>query len=486
MKIKLITLLLVLCSLSAAAQKKSSTPQKEEMRAVWLTTNYRIDWPSKAYKNSNDINIQQEELIDMLDKLKAANVNMVFLQVRFQGTVIYNSQIEPISHYIAGVKNTWSKYDPLKFAVSECHKRGIECHAWFVAYNAGAKENMTETIYKNRNLLKSGEREYWFDPGLPETNAYLISLIKELVKNYDIDGFHLDYIRYPAEGSDFGDEDTYRKYRKGGIRKDDWRRENINRFVSDVYDTIKIVKPWVQVSSAVVPYYKKLSANRKHWTAYHDAYQDPEEWLKNGKMDFIVPMIYNKSDLFDSAVKDWMSRSQGRYVVPGIGVYLLNEKEKGGNWSLKDISDQIQFCQDNHTHGTGLFSAKHLMTNKKGLYNELQNKHYNTPALLPPMSWLSKVKPPAPGRPKAAKTGQYIYLNWDDIEAPDNNKYFYNVYRSATSPVDTNNPANLVDTRINGSSLFIDASARGYYYVVTTYDRYHNESMPSAEIYFKP
>ncbi|MDL2223479.1 family 10 glycosylhydrolase [Bacteroidales bacterium OttesenSCG-928-M11] len=460
---------------------------KTEIRAAWLATNFRIDWPSKAFMNSDDINNQMDEFINILDKLKEANINMIFLQTRFQGSVIYRSEIEPMSSYIAGVENTWSKYDPLKFAIDECHKRGIECHTWFVTYNLGSKDKPSETTTKNFDLIKAGEKEYWLNPGDLRTNKYILSLVKELVSNYDIDGLHLDYIRYPAEATDFPDEDTFLQYGNGS-NKADWRRENINRLISQIHNTVKSQKPWVQISAAVVPYYTNLTETQKsHWTAMHDAFQDPEEWIKNGKIDFVVPMIYNKSSLFGAAVKDWMNRNHNRYVVAGVGTYLLNEKEAGGNWPLKEISDQIKLVRDNNMHGVAFYSTKTLVNNQKGLFNELKKNQFDNPALLLPLNWLSQSIPATPNRPKIMPAGDYLFVKWDEVKAPHVSRLFYNVYRSTESPVDITNPKNLVDTRIEGTSLFLPTHDKnGYYYVVTSYDRYHNESLPSKEIFYRP
>lgn len=479
MKLKFIIIILLLSSVSLFAQNK------EEVRAVWVATNYRIDWPSKAFLDSDGINQQQDEFIDLLDKLKKANVNMIFLQTRFKGEVIYQSEIEPMTPYIAGTKNTWSKYDPLDFAIRECRKRGIECHAWFVAYNAGSKEKPSATVENQRHLLLSGEKEYWFDPGNPGTNKYLLSLIQELVEKYDIDGIHLDYLRYPAEASDFPDDRTYQKYGKGKA-KGDWRRENINRFVSEVYDSVKQTKPWVQVSASTVPYYKRLSGvSRSHWTAYNDAFQDPQDWMERGKIDFIVPMIYSKENLFNPAVQDWSVRCGDRFFVPGIGAYLLNESERGGDWTLKTVSDQLAYCRDSQVKGVSLYSANYILSNKKGLFDAL-TKHFRSPALLPEMSWLSKKIPPAPNRPKITRSGDYLYVKWKGLRQPKDNRYYYNVYRSKTSPVDITNPDNLVRSRVDGSAVFIPADNTAYHYVITSYDRYHNESFASPELFYKP
>ena len=458
------------------------------MRAVWLTTNYSLDWPNKPFRNTYEINDQQEELINVLDKLKAANFNVVFLQTRLRGDVIYNSKIEPVSPYIAAVKNTWSKYDPLAFAIEECHKRGLECHAWFVTYPLGVekkkgKGDESPTVKKNKDQVRKHAGELFLDPGDPKTNEYLLSLVKELVANYDIDGFHMDYIRYPDKVSKSYDEISYKKYGKGKSIEN-WRRENINQFVYSVYDTIKAMKPWVQVSSSVVGMYDKISDNnQKHWTAYNSVFQDPENWLKNGKHDFIVPMMYYVDDFFYPFVIDWLQRSHDRLIVPGLGLYQLDEKE--ANWTSKQITDQIQYSRDHNTGGNAFYRARYLMNNKKDVANKIINNYYNYPALIPAMTWLDSIPPLPPGQPDANTMGDYIYLNWKYTKQ-DNKEVFFNVYRSET-PINIRDPKNLLATRLDDSALFTPYNKdepSGYYYLVTSYDRYHNESESSESIFF--
>jgi len=459
---------------------------KTEMRAVWLTTNSGLDWPSFAYQDSDDINKQQDEMIDILDKLEDANINTVFIQVRSNGTVIYNSDIEPISSYIAGVENTWSNYDPLKFIIRECHLRGMECHAWLVIYKAGSEADFPkETFDKTYEMVKRQGNNFWFDPGHPKTNPYLLSLIEEVVKGYDVDGIHLDYVRYNENMTDDFDSTNFKKHGKGK-RKADWRRDNINQFVYSVYDLVKRQKPWVQVSAAGAPYYKKLDTKRSHWLAYDQVFQDAEDWMKKGKLDFLVPMTYNKGELFDLAIKDWFKRSSDRYIVPGLGVYFLDENERGGNWPLKDVLHQINYSRENGMGGNAFFRAKHFLSNTKGLYNEVQKNLYTYPALLPKTVWSQVVHPiPAPLRPKLRITGEYIYVYWDKLQDTPVNKVYYNIYRSKTSPVDISDPKNLVKIRLDGSSCFLPYEDKAYYYVITAYDRYHNESPASRETYFR-
>jgi uncharacterized lipoprotein YddW (UPF0748 family) len=459
------------------------------MRAVWLTSIYSLDWPGKPFKNTNDIHRQQEELTEILDKLKAANFNTVFIQTRLRGDVIYNSQIEPVSRYIRGAEKTGTKYDPLAFAVAECHKRGLECHAWFVTYPVGRKmingrENNSPVLKKHKNRIRLVGSEFYLDPGDPETNIYLISLVEEIVEKYDIDGIHMDYIRYPEEG--FPDNPTYLRHGKGK-KKDNWRRENINRFVSGLYDAVKSRKRWVQVSSSVVGIYKKNPADAKksYLTAYDGVYQDPVKWLQQEKHDFIVPLMYQADDLFFPFILEWKSLRQGRYVIPGLAVYKLDEKE--GNWSINKIKEQINYSRENQMGGNVFFRTQFLLNNKKGIWDELKNNFYRHPALLPPLAWLDATPPAPPEKLEATAVGDCLFLSWESARQPDNKEVNYNVYRSKKFPVDLNNARNLVATHVAGLTLLTPLNhpvKTGYYYVVTSYDRYHNESVASEPVCF--
>ncbi|GHT73677.1 hypothetical protein AGMMS50262_05190 [Bacteroidia bacterium] len=455
---------------------------KEEIRAVWLTTNYALDWPKKPFKNSNDINQQQDELIDILDQLKAANFNVVFLQARLRGDVIYNSAIEPVSPYIQGVKNTWSKYDPLAFAIEECHKRGLECHAWFVTYPMGQEKDKNS---KKKSFYRTYNGEVYLDPGDPQTNNYLLSLIDEIVEKYDIDGIHLDYIRYPEKGANFPDKDTYQRYGKGK-EKTDWRRENINKFVSELYDRVKNKKSWVQVSSSVVGMYEKIEGDKKkYWTAYHSVFQDPENWLAKGKHDFIVPMMYYADGLFFPFIQNWKTKANGRYIVPGLGLYQMDEHES--NWNPQTIVEQIRYSRDNHMSGNAFFRAQHICRNKKGISDEIKSQFYQYPAVCPPLKWLDKTPPVQPVNLKAVTSGIYLFLSWDKTVQPENKQVFFNVYRSETWPIDTQKAEHLLAVRLSDTMLFIpidNSVVSGYYYAVSSYDRFHNESILCEPVYF--
>ena len=273
MRRKLIGFILLLLIVNSVHFISAVEPIKKEIRGVWLTTVYGLDWPHQPATNSLTREKQQRDLIDILDRLQDANFNTVFLQVRLRGDVIWRSDIEPASKIFSGKYGLMPGYDPLTFVIEECHKRGMECHAWFVTFPLGTDKNVKEqgkrsVVKRHPKLCKRHNGEWYLDPGVPETSDYILSLVKEIVKGYDIDGIHFDYIRYPEQAKSFPDKVLYRKSGKK-LSLSEWRRANINKMMSCIYDWVKSVKPWVQVSSAPLGKYNRIErVPNAGWTAY--------------------------------------------------------------------------------------------------------------------------------------------------------------------------------------------------------------------------
>jgi uncharacterized lipoprotein YddW (UPF0748 family) len=474
-----------------------SAQPKREIRGVWVTVNYALDWPNHPLHSGADIERQKEDFDRMLDQLKDAGINMIFMQTRLRGSVIYPSKIEPVNGYFLQ-KSAAAKYDPLAYAVDACRKRGMECHAWMVVYPVGSGRTSVKKKGRKatrslsvpgryKDMAKPFKGILYLDPGNPKTTDYLVSLVREVVAGYDIDGIHFDYVRYPDNGRNFPDNDTYKRYGKGED-KAQWRRENINRFVYEAYDTVKSLKPWVQVSSSVVGMYDTISTVKSpHWTALHSVYQDPADWMQKGKHDFIVPMMYYADDLFFPFVDDWIARCNGRLAVPGLGLYQMDACEFG--WKPDVLLEQIRYSRDRRTQGNVFFRARYLLENKKGICGEISSRFYSTPAILPALTWLNRSLPEVPKQVYARKNPYSLLLEWDKITTGEmlEKTVFYNVYRSKTFPVDTDDPVNLIATRLVNNFHEIPVDNRvesGYYYAVTSYDRYHNESAASNAVYF--
>ncbi len=448
-----------------------------------------MDWPDSPIRNQNDVVRQQEEFCRILDELKRANFNVVFLQTRIRGNVIYPSKIEPWSNFVNWAPSLNPGYDPLAFAIEACHARGLECHVWFVTYPLGLEKikgrpNNSPTVMRNKTLVKKFKGELYLDPGNPQTRSYLLSLVTEIVSKYDIDGFHFDYIRYPDRASDFPDQDTYKKYGQNE-NIDSWRRNNINQFVYEAYDTIKSLKPWVMVSSSVLGMYQKIPGNTQaHWTAYYSVFRDPADWLSKGKHDLIVPMMYYMDNLFYPFVKNWQDHSFNRYVIPGIGLYRMDQNE--GGWNSSIILDQLRYCRLSHTQGNAFYRARYLMDNLKSVSDSIKTEFYRYPSQIPPIYWQDSIAPAVPEKPDVVQTGDILQITWDSNPLVTE-KLYYSVYCSEQFPIDTENQENLLATRVSANrfELPIDRNReKGYYFLITASDRYHNESEGSKVVFY--
>lgn len=465
--ISLFFLFLVFC-LTLSAQEPAV-----EVRAAWLTTNWQLDWPRKGITVAE----QKKELEDILDELQKQHFNLILFQVRAQGRTFYRSLVEDKSPYF----NASEGFDPLAFAIEACHQRGMECHAWIPAFPM-EQIKMTrrgKILEKRPDYYKRSGNAWFLDPGRTETRTRMVLLVREIVSKYDVDGIHLDYIRY-SDSKNFNDDDTYRLYGRGQ-NKDEWRRNNITKIVAEVYDTVKAHKKWVQVSSSPIGKYKPLKKG-DGWTAYETVFQDAGLWMKEGKHDLIFPMMYYSGVDFYPYVSQWKETANGRPVIPGLGVYRLEEKE--GNWDIDEIDSQIQFARKENVGGQAYFRIGQIADNKKGLKNVIE-KYYKHPAKLPPLTWLSDTIPNSPLKFQVFKNEEgQLQLYW---EAPNSEGQFtYNIYFSTIDSLDFNKAESLLAANIRGNSYEFDPTVGdfGIYYFVTASDRYHNESHSAESIFF--
>lgn len=460
---------------------------KQEIRAVWLTTNYGLDWPSHPARNESERVYQKQELCMILDRLKDANFNTVFVQVRLRGDVIYKSKIEPASKVFSGKYGILPGYDPLTYVVDECHKRGMECHAFFVTFPVGSDKAVKEqggysVVKRKPHLCLKHDNHWYLDPGVPETTEYILSLVKEIVTNYDIDGIQFDYIRYPDRAKSFPDKRSYAKYGKGKNLAD-WRRQNINRMVARIHDWVKQEKPWVQVSSCPLGKYSRIAERPDaKWTAYEDVYQDPRVWLQSGKQDMIVPMMYYQQKDFYPFVNNWMEQAKQRNMVAGLGAYQLSKQE--GDWSLSELMDQINYIRRQGVDGCAFFRTRFVIDNEKGLYSELKNNYFKYPAQLPPLVWMSNVKPEAPREIFVTREQNSLKLSWHNDGA---DQYTYTVYYSLTDSIDTTKAQSILATGLRKNEFFLPVdinTEKGYMFSVTASNRYRIESATSYETYY--
>lgn len=458
------------------------TPKKHEVRAVWLTTFRGLDWPTTQVKSEADIDKQKKELTDILDQLQAARINTVIFQTRVRGNLIYPSDKEIWCESLTGKAGGDPGYDPLAFAIEECHKRSMELHAWMVAVPLGSnevhKEMGTASITKRLPHLCKRFRDHWYlNPGHPDSKKYLASLVNELITRYDVDGVHLDYIRYPDRPKRFPDAADYRKYGKGKTLYQ-WRRDNITALVRAVYDEVKSVKPWVKVSSAPLGKYRNTTRYNAGWNGYHDVYQDAQAWMKEGIQDMIFPMLYYRGNYFYPFVLDWREHAHGRMVVPGLGIYFLHPSE--GDWTLDEIDRQLNFARWSGCEGESYFRSRFLTDDTQGLYGYVQENFYYTPALVPTLSWIDDVAPSVPGNVQVQRIKNTVRLAWTSSTDNLGGGLRYNVYASSSYPVDVENPSNLISTYLVDTCYIHQETPYQptLHYAVTSIDRCGNESVP--------
>ncbi len=407
--------ILVVCVCLAAARGWSATYEaatiqppalKREFRGLWVATVGNIDWPSKRGLPSS---AQKAELIALLDRAAELNLNAIILQVRPACDAFYKSDLEPWSEYLTGTmgKAPQPFYDPLAFAISEAHKRGLELHAWFNPYRAMHKSHEGSSaanhISRRRpDLVRRFGQYLWLDPGEPEVQEHSLRVVMDVVKRYDIDAVHFDDYFYPdpAEASmPFPDLATWNRFGAGGkLNHGDWRRENVNRFIERVYRSIKREKPWVKFGISPHGIWRPgFPPQIRGSDSFVKLAADSRKWLQNGWLDYFAPQLYWTIDSREQSyplLLNWWSEQnvRSRHLWPGMSAaYALSQK-----WRPDEIPNQIAITRKNErVGGYILYSASKLFANP-ALADRLQREVQREKALVPASPWLGGNAPAKP------------------------------------------------------------------------------------------
>ena len=443
--------------------------QKREVRAVWVATIGGIDWPRSYAQSPASAEKQKKDLVDMLDKLQAAGINTVLFQTRVRATTVYPSRHEPWDGCITGTPGKAPCYDPLRFAIEECHKRGMELHAWLVTIPVGKWNGLGCKTLRKRypSLVKRIGAEGYMNPENPRTASYLAAMSQEIVRQYDVDGIHLDYIRYPEQWRVRGSADR--------------ARGHITAIVRAIHQAVKSEKPWVKMSCSPIGKFADLSRYKSGgWNAYARVFQDARAWLKEGLMDELYPMMYFRGDQFYPFAIDWQEQSQGRMVAPGLGIYFLHPSE--GKWRIEDITREMYHLRY-LGQGYAFFRAKFFIDNTQGIY-DFTSKVFNSGlSLVPAMTWQDSIPPASPKDLSVTRASDATIVSWQPADAASADSAsplytYYNVYASRQYPVDIEDAAHLIAIRRRGNSLRLNHAPEGFFYAVTAMDRYGNESEP--------
>jgi uncharacterized lipoprotein YddW (UPF0748 family) len=419
--------LLLVSDAGAASYQFDSTieppPVQREFRAAWIPTVGNSCWPSKPGLSTAQ---QKAELVALLDRAAELKLNAVIFQIRPACDALYKSDLEPWSEYLTGVQGAAPSpyYDPLAFAVTEAHKRGLELHAWlnpFRARHTTAKSGISPSHIsrKRPDLIRHYGPLLWLDPGEPEVQNHVLRVVMDVVRRYDVDAIHFDdyFYPYPEKSGDadidFPDGASWFKYgTKSGLSRNDWRRRNVDQFVRRVYQSVHAEKPQLKVGFSPFGIWRpKVPAGIEGLDAYDKLYADARKWLREGWCDYLAPQLYwaiePKAQSFPALFNWWKDENvRQRHIWPGI-----NSLKVGNGWNAEEISRQIQITRQQSAAAGHIHWSEAALMKNANLRDELASEDYRQSALVPRSQWL---KSSAPGRPAAAvvTAGTGVTLTW--------------------------------------------------------------------------
>ncbi len=407
-RILAVLLLAALCIPFAGA---AVLPTDTQMRGVWVSSVYNLDYPSAATTSASALRAEADTI---LDRCAGLGLNAVFLQVRPTADALYKSSLFPWSRYLTGAQGTApsNNFDPLSYWVAGAHARGMELHAWINPYRITRSgetewEALAETNPAKQHpewVVKHGDN-YYFDPALPEVRELVVAGAVEIVRNYEVDGIHLDDYFYP--GDDFDDSASYARYGGSGSELGDWRRNNVNLLVAELDEKLHAADP--QLSFGISPGgiwdnqsdNPRGSATQGH-SSYAESYADSLFWVQNGIVDYICPQLYweigfEKADF--QTLLDWWdeaTRGSGVRLYIGLAAYRSAEStDPESVWYGPDELARQMALIDSSGKSSGTIQFRYgSLAGSPALAAAVKQRFATVPTL--PAGQPGTVEPPAP------------------------------------------------------------------------------------------
>lgn len=499
MKQYLLTFLFYLTFFNLKAQPK------REFRGVWIAHVNNIDFPSSANLSESQ---QKDQFVAILEDFKRNGINAVIIQIRTNGDASYPSNLVPWSAFWTGKQGVGPSYDPLGFMIDECHKRGLEFHAWFNPYRVAP----SRTTFAANNHVRITHPQWildynglqLLDPALPEVREHVTQVTMEVVRRYDIDAVHFDdyFYPYPVTGVALNDDASFVNHSRNFTSKEDWRRDNINLLIKMVSDSIKAAKPYVKFGISPFGIWKNKSSTQPDGSdtrgleSFNAIYADSRKWVQEGWIDYIAPQIYwsiGFSVANFAILAPWWASNTGtrnRHLYIGHAAYRINNGGTDANWSNPtEMPNQIKIIRNTPSvSGSIFYNTTTFRGNRLGFNDSLKQHLYTIPALVPTMQWIDGFAPTAPTNLTATRRETGIELNWTaptaGISEFDRIKR-YVVYRFiGNETVDIAKATAIRHITPTHTTTYLDTfsveSTSRFTYVVTAVDRLHNESVPSA------
>ena len=469
--------------------------QKRQFRGAWIqAVNGQFQGMSR--------NEMQRTLTHQLDVLQQDGVNAIIFQVRPECDALYESRLEPWSRFLTGVQGRapYPLWDPLAWMTEQCHKRGMEIHAWINPYRAKTKG--TTQLASGHVAVQHPERTFSYDnqiilnPALKENRDYICRVVQDIVSRYDIDGLHIDdyFYPYPAPGQTIPDQQYYESNRQGFSNIGDWRRNHVSLFVQQLSEIIHQCKPWVKFGISPFGIYRNLSSDSANGSAtkglqnYDDLYADVILWVNNGWVDYCVPQIYwqigHPTADYATLIKWWDKHAANRPLYIGEDVERTVKFADPQNPDSHQLPAKHRLHQQmSHVNGTVLWYAKAVVDNVGNYGTILRNNYWKFPALQPLMPFIDSKAPKKPRKLKVVETSDGLVLFWQGRKAKNwgDEVTQYVIYRFGKGEkIDLQQETHIVGvSRQNFMKLPYKDGQERYVYIVTALDRMSNESKGS-------
>lgn len=494
MKIRILLLHLLLCMsmLTVSAQNiASGRYPKREFRGAWIQA---VNGQFKGMSTEK----MKQTLIEQLNSLRGAGFNAIIFQVRPEADALYASRLEPWSRYLTGVQGQAPEpyWDPMQFMIEECHKRGMEFHAWINPYRV--KTSLRNELVPNHvyNLhpewfVTYGDQIY-FDPALPESRRHICLVVGDIVSRYDVDAIHMDdyFYPYPIKGVDFPDDASFARYGGGFDNKADWRRSNVNTLIKQLHETIHEVKPWVKFGISPFGIYRNessdpLGSKTKGLQNYDDLYADVLLWAREGWIDYNIPQIYwhigHPAADYETLVRWWAKHTENRPLFIGQSVQNTIQNADPQDPGINQLPRKMALQRAYQTIGGSCQWYAAAVVENQGRYRDaLVAEYHKYPALPPVFDFMDNQAPDKVRKLKPVWTEDGYILFWTAPKYKDemDRAVQFVVYRfDSKEDVDLDDPSHIVAiTRDCFYKLpYVDGKKK-YRYVVTALDRLQNES----------
>ena len=489
---KLILLLALFLATGVGAQIQQQSPYpKREFRGAWIQA---VNGQFRGIPTEK----LKQTLIDQLNSLQGAGINAIIFQVRPEADALYASQLEPWSRFLTGVQGQAPSpyWDPMQFMIDECHKRGMEFHAWINPYRV--KTSLKSELAANHlynihpEWFVTYNNQLYFDPALPESRRHICMVVADIVSRYDVDAIHMDdyFYPYPAKGVDFPDDASFARYGGGFTNRADWRRSNVNILIQKIHETIRGLKPWVKFGISPFGIYRNekndpLGSKTKGLQNYDDLYADVLLWARNGWVDYNIPQIYwqigHPAADYETLVKWWAKNTENRPLFIGQSVMNTVQNADPKNPSINQLPRKMALERAYQTIGGSCQWPASAVVENAGKYRDaLVQEYHKYPALVPVFDFMDDKAPGKVRKVKKVWTEDGYMLFWTAPKAKDemDRAVQYVVYRfDGKEKVNIDDASHIVAiTRNNFYKLPYDDGKTKYRYVVTALDRLHNES----------